>query len=255
MVVLKKIFYLILVFLTVSCSAGKKLNSKTKTDKKDLRAILTQNALDHKSLEYARGKYTIALEDGKNKMAYDFGFRIRKNKTVWLDGPFRMVRLRADSVNLKFYSRLDQSYYDSDFNYLVRLLGFDVSMKTIQNILLGQPIFNLSNSETVRKGSENEYTDRIKKLNYSIVLDSLDSRVRRQSLVDKSNNYSLFLEYDNFYDFDGIILPKNINLIINKKNEVFNIEMECKRLIKSDNNLKFPYKVPAKYDEIVLKEI
>ncbi len=73
-------------------------------------------------------------------------FRMKKDDTIWMSGqllgiPLAKVMITPNSV--QFYEKITRTYFDGDFRLLSDLLGTPLDFQKVQNLLLGQTIYDL----------------------------------------------------------------------------------------------------------------
>ena len=92
--------------------------------------------------------------DAKLKVTYkdaqeDLGFSVRlkmiKDEVIWLKGTkiITVFKAKITPDKVSFYSPYKKNYLEGDFSMLKEMLGVDINFEQLQNLLLGQSIYNL----------------------------------------------------------------------------------------------------------------
>ena len=54
-----------------------------------------------------------------------------------------IIRAKITPQSVAFYNKLDNTYFEGDFEYFSKLLGTALDFEKVQNIILGEALFNL----------------------------------------------------------------------------------------------------------------
>ena len=82
--------------------------------------------------------------------------RIEKDKTIWMS-KLGLVKALITPTRVAFYNKLDNTYFDGDFSYLNKLLGTELNFEMVQNLLLGQAVFDLNKEPYYASSVANKY--------------------------------------------------------------------------------------------------
>ncbi len=139
---------LILTLVITSCKSSKtvvgtsaeiKSLSVRKVSKKYLQNTFHKNTVE--------AKLKVAYQDNNNKQKLSVKLRIEKDSVIWLNATYIGVivaRVKITPNSVSYYEKLNRTYFKGDFNVLKNMLGTDINFTQLQNVLLGQTIFDLN---------------------------------------------------------------------------------------------------------------
>lgn len=213
----------------------------------------TETAPEFKTL-YAnlRGTYN----DGNDKQSISVSMRMHKDKKIWLSAnlaglvPLAKMLITPDSV--QFYDKIHQRYFAGDFRWLSKKLGVQMNFKKVQNLLLGQPVFDLEKGTYKLTTSEKGYvlTSKGQALISKLFLfDNAGFKLQKQQLkhVDASDNVTI--SYASYQEKEEGFFPKKIKVVANHGENATKINIKY-RTLELNKPVKFPFKIPSGYQEI-----
>lgn len=253
-----KLIMVCLCFILTACGTKNVLTSgklKNATANKVIRRH-HRSEPDFKTLQASlRGSYY----NGDETQSIGISMRMRKNDTIWLSaklaGLIPLAKVLITKNRVRFYEKINHSYFDGDFSLLSNWLGTDLDFEKVQDLLIGQAIYNLKdgtyNLETTEKGYRLLDLDasQIVKL---FLIDKSNFRLVGQQFTREQNHQSVTVSYPKYQEKDKRIFPKKINIIVNQKNKTTKINIDYRSL---DFNapVSFPFKMPSDYKEIIIK--
>lgn len=210
------------------------------------------NQVDFKTLS---GKVKIDYSDGEKSQGVNVSLRMEKNKVIWISAPFGMVKAHITPEKVSFYNKLQGEYFDGDFSYLSDLLGTELDFEKVQNLLLGNAVFDLREDKYTSAISEGDYQlkpKRAKEL-FKILfqLEPKNFKISSQEVAQPEEDRRLQAKYT-YQDILGKILPDEIQIVAAENQDRTTIDLSFKNM-ELDKSLNFPYKVPKGYHEIILK--
>ncbi|MBQ4913460.1 DUF4292 domain-containing protein [Maribacter sp. MMG018] len=249
-------FYVAFVFLVVSCKSTKVISDGTVDDRLSSKAVIKahyQNAPGFNSLS---GKVKINYNDGEDSQSFTVSLRMVKDKGIWMSAPLGIVKAYITPDRVSFYNKLDNEYFDGDFSYLSKLLGTEVDFGIVQNLLLGQALFDLRKEKYGVSIADESYRlipkkagqlyktlFQIEPKNYKMALQQLSQPLKKRLLE---------IKYQNYQQVGKEAIPNEINILAIEENSESNISLEY-RSIELNRQINFPYKIPKGFKEIVLE--
>ncbi len=210
------------------------------------------NTLDFKTL---RGRMKIDYDDGINAQSFSVSLRMEKDNAIWISAPLGLVKAYITPQRVTFYNKLQNEYFDGDFSYLSNLLGTEVDFEKVQNVLLGQAIFNLQ---------EQRYSVAVREDNYQLKpkssqalfktlfeIEPKNFKMASQQISQPEKDRILDIMYLNYQEIEGNVLPNKIFIEAKAEENTNKIDVSY-RNIEFNKPLNFPYKIPKGYKEIVL---
>lgn len=248
--------YCVLFLFIISCKS-KKITSDTAADKSmSAKSIIRTHYQNQINFNTLSGRMKINYFDGESSKGTTVSFRMEKDKAIWISATLGIVKAYITPNRVSFYNKLQNEYFDGDFSYLSSMLGTEIDFEKLQNLLLGQALFDLRISKYDVNVSESDYILKPKrpqdlfKTLYQI--EPKDFKMSLQQLSQPLKKRLLDIEYKNYQKIDKKVLPNEI--------EITAIEANTKNIIKLDYRsmefnriLNFPYKIPKGYKKIILE--
>lgn len=216
-----------------------KKNAKTVADFKTLTAKVRA---DYSRKDESKGA-TISL-------------RMEKDKTIWMSAPFSMAKVLITPEKVSFYNKLDNTFFDGDFKLLSDFVGTDLDFGKVQNILLGEALFNLKKDDFVASTHEKSYLLQPKNqqalFEIFYLLNPSHFKMDSQQFTQPQENRHLQIDYKNYQEVDKQTLPQNIKIIALESSDETIIDLEYKSVALNEA-IRFPFRIPSGYKEIEIK--
>ena len=248
----------ILIAFAFSCSSTKRvIASGEASDKLSVKQVIKQHQKNDTDFKTLKARVKIDITQNNNSQGASFTLRIEKDKVIWLsESILGMARMMITPDKVKFYNKLDNEYFDGDYKLLSDVVGIDLDFTKVQNILLGQAIYNLNDEPHQVSVNNNSYAVSPKDQNALIELFYLinpshfkmDSLQMQQTLEKRM----LQVDYASYQEVDKQIVPENIRIIAVEDTDEVAITMEFKSVSLNDE-VRFPFNIPSGYKEIVIK--
>lgn len=249
------VWLLSFAFLVFSCKSKKVIGDDSANAAMSAKSIIKnhyQNSLDFKTIS---GKMRIDYSDGESSQGVSVNLRMEKDKAVWISAPFGMVKAYITPGRVSFYNKLQNEYFDGDFAYLSNFLGTELDFEQVQNLLLGQAIFNLNDIKYDAATVSGNYQLKPRKpMELFKVLFSVNPenfKMASQQLSQPLKKRLLQINYTDYQQVNKWLLPKEIAVAAIEGDERNTVDIEY-RNIEFDKTLSFPYKIPSGFKEIVI---
>ena len=256
------LFILAIIFLSSCKSKAVFVDAKTPTSIVKSDSVLTSekiirnhysNKNDFSTLYIRAGaKY----KDENNSQNVSVEIKIKKDEKILVSIRFlgiTMAKALITPTEVKYYEKISGTYFEGDYQSLSRWLGTDLDFAKIQNMLIGQPIDDLTKGQYLFS-----LTDKFYKLNAiedktekSFSFEAKHYLLKKQEIKQPEMERSFEVDYPNFQDFGSIILPANLIINAVKKKGKTNISIDYNSATFNEE-LSFPYNVPDGYDRIFI---
>jgi len=241
--------------IVASCGTKKVITEGTASEKMSAKNIIRQHYLNQLDFKTLAGKLKIDYSDGTSEQSFSVSLRMEKDKAIWISAPLGIVKAYITPDRVSFYNKLENEYFDGDFSFLSNLLGTELDFEKVQNLLLGQALFDLKEETYNASVSDENYE--LKPKNPGTLFKTLfhiepkNFKMASQQLSQPLRKRLLDINYKNYQKINKWILPNEIAIVAieNDKRNTIGIEY---RSIEFDEPLRFPYKIPDGYEEIVL---
>jgi len=260
-----------LLFLGTSCKSTKKIQAAI--SKKDSTAVLITSTASEDSLNIIRDAVTVVrsqhrdcktfsakikveYQDSKGKQPGITAFvRMVKDSLIWISGyatVFNIEAFRAkitrDSVFV--IDKINKELQFRSIDYLQEVTQIPFNFYTLQDLLLGNPIF-LTDSVVSYKETENnmllatvdkyfKHLLTVRKSTGLLVHSKLDD-------LDISRNRTADLTYDEFEELNGRRFPTYREITVSEKNKL-DIQLKFKQY-EFDKEVQVNFNIPKNYKQ------
>ncbi|WP_400075876.1 DUF4292 domain-containing protein [Winogradskyella sp. R77965] len=254
---LKYFFTILLAFLVINCKSAKNVIASGETSNRlSSNQVIKEHQRNDASFKTMNARVAIDLIQEEKEQGYTFSLRMEKDKVIWLSAPLGIARMMITPDKVRFYNKLDNEYFDGDYKLLSDFVGVDLDYMKVQNILLGQAIYNLKDEPHQVSVSGNSYALSPKDQNALIDLFYLINpshfKMDRLELYQQLKRRMLQVDYSSYQEVEKQILPKNIRIIAVEDADEVAVTMEFKS-VSLNNEVRFPFNIPSGYKEIVIK--
>jgi len=138
---------------------------------------------------------------------------------------------------------------------LSQWLGTELDFNKVQNLLIGQPIYELNSKEYRLTSTQNGYqlaSLEESPIAKSFLIDLLSFKTKAQQLVRAEENEGVTITYDDFYGQENYGMPQNITIIANQGDGTTKINIDY-RSLEFNESVTFPFSIPSGYEEIVIE--
>jgi len=254
---LKISIFLLFSFLIVGCKTVKIVSSdgelSSNLSAKQLIKKNAKNIADFKTLT-ARVKASYSRKD--ESKGTTISLRMEKDKTIWMSAPFSMAKVLITPEKVSFYNKLDNTFFDGDFELLSDFVGTELDFNKVQNILLGEALYNLKKDDYVASTHEKSYLLQPKNqqelFEIFYLLNPSHFKMDSQQFTQHQENRHLQIDYKNYQEVDKQTLPQNVKIIALESYDETIIDMEYKSVALNEN-IRFPFRIPSGYKEIEIK--
>jgi outer membrane biogenesis lipoprotein LolB len=251
---------LILALLTISvsgCKSAKAIAStgeaSSKLTSKQLIKAHKKNNVDFKTLQ-ARAK--IDITQGEKTQGATFNLRMQKDEVIWLSAPLGLARMKITPDQVQFYNKTDNTYFDGNYQLLSDFVGFELDFQKVQNILMGQAIYDLKAQPHDVNIQDNSYVLQPQKqdvlLELFYLMNASHFKLNSLQMAQSVKRRFLQVDYKSYQDIEKNVIPKEIKIIAVEDTDEALIDMEIKS-VTLNGEVRFPFRIPSGYKEIELK--
>jgi hypothetical protein len=233
-----------------SASIATKKMSARKVSKKHLATSFDKKTID--------ARLKVVYQDATNKQKLSVKLRIDKDKVIWVNATYLGVlvaRAKITPSSVRYYEKINKTYFKGDFNVLENMLGAAVNFKQLQNMLLGEAIFDLKAQKyTSVVNNEAHLLFPVKQntlFDVLFLINPVHYKLDMQVLKNKNKNQELKVGYKSYTNIDGEVFPKRIEIGAKEKGKFTNIDIDYKSVV-FNKRISTPFKVPRGYKQVVL---
>ena len=227
-----------------SCSTNKNVSSIRNLSANHIIREVERNQFEFENIET---KFNVNVK-GDNSIGLKGQMRMQNDSVIWISLSLKLgievarVMITEDSV--KFINRTEKTYWTESINGLKDRLPIETSLDFLQDLLIGNNIhFNGKYKATVEGNSYKLTSDRD-----TFWVTPKTFKVKRQQTTDNRQQTTLIINYDNFQEINGKLLPTKIIL---DASDIFDLNIEIDYSdIKVGEKLQFPFNISKKYSRI-----
>lgn len=222
------------------------IKNSNKTTNQIVQSVLDlEKAKSFKSLFI---KASARYEDESQSQNVQTDIRIKKDEIILVSVRFvgiTMAKALITPNKVQYYEKANGTHFEGDFTTLSRWLGTELNFGKLQNLLIGNALFDLSNEKLESKSTEKEdglfVTNNqfekefwIQKVNHYLV---------KQSFLRKPEKQNLHIHYPRFQQHQEFVLPAEILLEATQESTKTSISLKYTSVVLNED-FSFPYTVP-----------
>lgn len=245
----------IFLFLLSSCRSAKIISDNTLDASLSAKTIIKNHYRSSVNFKTLTSKLRIEYSDGESSQSLGVSLRMEKDKAIWLSAPLGIVKVLITPNRVSFYNKLENNYFDGSFEYLSQLLGTDLDFNKVQNLLLGEALFDLRDERY--EVSLNTTSYELKPSSSYELFKTLFQispgtfKLASQQIAQPLKKRLLEIRYRDYQQKDNKLVPNNVGIVAIDNNQRNVIDIEF-RNVEFNGKISFPYKIPNGYDKIVL---
>lgn len=256
----KSIYILMMITLVLSSCKTKSVATKKGATKSMSANKIIKTHYD-KSFKQKTliAKMKVKYKGKSNLPSVTASLRVEKDKTIWISlskigFPIGKVLITKNKVS--YYEKINRTYFEGDFALLSNWLGTELDFEKVQNLILGEPIFNLKKERHLAEENENNYQLTPKKpyelFDIFYFINNSSFKLDRQQVNQLNEEKELTVDYGNYEKIGKEMFPKKIVITAQDHNLTTTVDIEY-RTIQFNKSVYFPFTIPEGYKEIELK--
>nr|WP_315203133.1 DUF4292 domain-containing protein [uncultured Flavobacterium sp.] len=247
--------------LLVSCKVkGKVAEESKKEDSKSMSAdrILKKHYANKSDFTTLYIKSNVKYNDEKQSQNLTAEIKIKKDEQILVSIRFlgiTMAKALITPASVKYYEKLNGTYFEGDFSSLSKWLGTDLDFNKVQNILIGQAMDDLTKGKYQDSLVDQSYRlEDLSKNNTKkyFFFDKESFLLKKQEISQTVENRRIEVLYSDYKKYNESPLPSDIaiNAVQDKGKTEINLGYNG---ITINEELSFPYSVPKDYKRILIK--
>ncbi|MBP5584278.1 MAG: DUF4292 domain-containing protein [Bacteroidales bacterium] len=273
----KFVYILLLVSLFTSCHSSKKTVSVANTKDIDMVSLYDSITSHYGDFSTVSMKFSLESKELKSLPIQQIkgSIRIKRDSAIWISvAPtlnLEVFRFLITKDSVKFYSKLQKTYYAGRLDSLMRQTGGEFDYKTIEAIFLDEIFFCLHEpvSDTlalIRTFEQNKYTfqntsKKAFKKNSTLTLlqkwqvSNDNYRINNVTIFatdDAMNEAKIKVDYQDYEDFNAISFPTKWDVKAKMPNKKIDWDVTYFKIMFNEP-LSFPFNVNSSYQKMGLK--
>ena len=256
----KNILYTaLLLILMSSCKSVSKTVTKGSLKPLKISEIITKQKATNITARTVIAKIKVKYITAKKTQNITAKLRLQKDSVIWISltavGGIPVAKILIKPQHVRYYEKLNKTYFDGDFSLLNKWLKTDLNFSIIQNMLFAQPIYSIEAKKFILGISENNYQLKAKKKidNTRAVywLYPNNFKLHKQAFYKNKKEHLTFI-YDGFDASTTNIYPNKMQVVAQSKRETVKINLTY-RSLKFNLPVRFPFKIPKNYKPLEIK--
>ncbi|WP_424492850.1 DUF4292 domain-containing protein [Salinimicrobium sp. GXAS 041] len=247
------------IILLTSCGSGRtaKMGEAPVEDAAAVEVIKNhyQNEAEFETLQ---GRLRVHFQNESQNQAVTVSYRMKKDDTIWMSAQlmgFPLAKVLITPNSVQFYEKISGTSFDGDFRLLSDVLGTPLDFQKVQNLLIGQTIYNMRDEPYKLTESSRGYQLQPAAENYlkkMFLLDAGNYKAIAQQITQPGASRGVTITYPEYQNVEGRLFPKEIKIIANEGASNTQIDMEF-RSVEFNVPVSFPFTMPSGYDEISIE--
>lgn len=246
----------ILFLVVMSCKSTDTLTSGKANLTLSKKEVLKAHFKVKPNFKTMQAKVRVVYTEGTKSQTHTVNLRMEMDQTIWINSALNLIRVMITPDKVQFYNKLDNTYFDGDFSYLSDLLGTELDYTKVQNLLLGNAIFDLDKNTYDMSVYEEAYLlkpkEQLALFELFYIVNPAHFKLNSQQLQQVKESRFLQVDYLKYQIFDKQSLPEQLKIIALEADSETIIELEIKS-VSLNEAVRFPFKIPSGFDKIDLK--
>ncbi len=196
-------------------------------------------------------------EDKNQTQNVSADIRMKKDETILVSVRylgFTVAKALITPSEVSYYEKLNGTFFKGDYKLLSRWLGTDLDFKKVQNLLLGEAIYDLNKGKYTATADNGQYK-----------LTGKDGNLLKQFLFEGSKYLliqqqvdqngldprSLTIQYPAYNQYSQASLPASVGILAEQADKV-KIDINYNS-VTFDEKLTFPFEIPENSKEITIE--
>lgn len=250
--------FIVLSFVTLflfNCKSAKTLGSGEANYNLSTKQLIKANSKQSANFNTMQARLKITYSEGEKSQTHSVSFRAKKDEALWINASFSLLRALVTPEKVSFYNKLDNTYFDGDYQYLSDLLGIQLDFEKVQNLLFGETIYNLNEGQYKSAVDNESYVvqpkNQVALFEIFYLLSPKNFKVASQQISQPQNMRHLQIDYLLYQKVEEQIFPERIRVMAVESNEEITIDLEFKN-VSMNEDLRFPFKIPSGFKAIEL---
>lgn len=241
-----------------ACKSKKSTAVAGKLNKKlSAKALVKSHKATEPHFKTLSARVKVGIVDGEKSSGYTVNLRMEKDKQILLSStPITLVKAIITPNRVAFYNKLDGTFFDGDFSYITQLLGTELDYEKVQNLLLGEPVYNVNAKDYSISLHEKSYVLAPKVqadlFELFLLFNPQHYKLDSQQIAQKKDSRFLEINYLKYQDIQNQKFPETTRIVAveDKAQMIINLDFKGVSL---NEQLRFPFKIPQGYKKIELE--
>ena len=253
-------FYTLLLLVPlflISCGSSKTITNRADIVEESPKKILKNHAKSNFDQNTLSADLKLSFEKSGRSQNIAVKLKIEKDKMIWMSGSvfgFPVAKAIITPDRVSYYIKINKTYFDGDFSQINKLLGAELDFTMLQNLLLGDALFDLNAKNYDSKVDQQAHlltpTQGNTIADILLWIHPINYKIEKQEIRTFENNRFLSIQYTDYTKIDDTAIPGKVNIVVKDVKSNANIRMDYKT-VRLNENITVPYKIPSGYKRIL----
>ncbi len=258
---MKRTLYLItlvVVLIFQACKGTKNINT-VKIKKMSANKIIAHHYDNSFDFETINAKLSVRYNDDEQSYNSSVTLRIKKDSVIWLSAKFlgiTVAKAKITPSKVQYYLKVNKTYFDGNFEMISDWIGTELDFQKIQNLLLGEALYDLKSEPYEAAINERGYLLSPKKelalFDRLFTIDPITFKMVGEQLKQAQEDSKVSVKYTEYQEVEKQKFPKAIRIEGTQKEKRTLIEMDY-RSVDYNARVSFPFKIPAGFKEVIIE--
>ena len=248
----------LVVFLIVftSCKAKKyAIDASTIAKEISAKKVVRKHLSSNFNKETLDAKFKVNFRNTKFKQSISVQLKIKKDEVIWLKGTkfINVFKAKITPEKIRFYSSLENTYFEGNFSVLEKLLGIEINFQQLQNLFLGQAILEIRKEKQQVEIVDNSYVlspeIQAKLFDAFFAVNSAHFKLDYQSIGNSLKRKQLDIKYPSYKLIEDEIFPQEINIKAAQNKKLTTIDFIL-NTVEFNKDLNTSFTIPKGYKRI-----
>ena len=254
-------FFICLTAILITASSCKSTAGADGTITKRLKAkkVISNHYNQAFNFNTLHARVKVNYKDEKQSVSPNVTLRMERDKTIWLSAKMLGITLAKVMITpsrVQYYEKINNTYFDGDFKMLSKWLGTDLDYNKVQQLLLGQSLFDLKKEHyevaIVDHGYQLKPTEDLELFNRLFLIAPQNFKMKLQLLAQPVEKRGLSVLYETYQKVGNQDFPKEIVIKATQNQEQTLIKLDY-RSVDFNPKVSFPFSIPKGYEEITVE--
>ncbi len=238
----------VILLLSNACKSHKAIlnESTSNISAKKLSRKLKQNRFKAKRFE---SRFTVDYQDDNKRFSGGGKIKVLKDSMIWGSINFMGIpaaKFLLTPTKIQYYNKVEQVYYDGDYQSVYELTGVELNFQNIQNILFADVLMPINPVDYDLSVNPKFYQLKSKHRDEMLQEIKINSFFKIISELLQKNNQSLQVDYPKFITIENQIIPEFIRFNAQGEKGNLSLKIEFKNPV-INKNTRYPFKIPSNY--------
>jgi hypothetical protein len=248
----------LVVFLIVftSCKAKKyAIDAGTIAKEISAKKVVRKHLSSNFNKETLDAKFKVNFRNTKFKQSISVQLKIKKDEVIWLKGTkfINVFKAKITPEKIRFYSSLENTYFEGNFSVLEKLLGIEINFQQLQNLFLGQAILEIKKEKQQVEIVDNSYVlspeIQAKLFDAFFAINPAHFKLDYQSIGNSLKRRQLDIKYPSYKLIDDEVFPQEINIKAAQNKKFTTIDFIL-NTVEFNKDLNTSFTIPKGYKRI-----